>query len=127
MSDILDDDLVSKPNHKSPYGKWSNIPVAFVMLGVLFRLMHWANSDLLLIVGVSAHFGIELGYFIALKARNRKNNRRLVLTTIFNILIPIQFIGFNNDGTTIISLIFTLSAFCAAATYFSVKMRYKRL
>lgn len=127
MSDILDDELVSKQKHNSPYGKWSNIPVAIVMLGVLFRLMHWPGSDTLLIAGVSAHFGIELGYFIVLRARNNKNNRRLVLATIFTILIPIQFVGFQYTGKEVIGMILAIAMICAVATILSVKRRYKRL
>lgn len=83
MNEILDDELATNKRPKSLYGKYSNLPAAIVILGALFKIMHWPYGEYLLLFGICAHFGIELGYAIALKFSSKLNNRRLVVATFF--------------------------------------------
>lgn len=83
MNEILDDDLVVNAKPKSLYGKYSNLPAAVVILGALFKIMHWPYGEYMLLFGICAHFGIELGYALALKFSSKINNRRLVVATFF--------------------------------------------
>jgi len=87
MNEILDDELAQHKRPKSLYGKYSNIPAAVVILGALFKLMHWPYGDIMLLFGISGHFGIELGYAIALKFRSKINIRRLIIASFFLIFM----------------------------------------
>ena len=83
MNEILDDDLTTSKQPKSLYGKYSNLPAALIILGALFKIMHWPYAQELIDVGISGHFGIELGYAIALKFKSKLNIRRLFIATFF--------------------------------------------
>jgi hypothetical protein len=81
MNDIIDEDLLPKkearPN-KSPYHRWSNIAAFVVLVGALFFIMHYPYGDILVVIGASAHIGIELGFFAILRGASQSNNRRLI-------------------------------------------------
>jgi len=86
MNEVLDDHLTKK-RHKSPYGKYSNIPAAIVILGALFKIMHWPYGGMMVLFGISGHFGIELGYALVLKFSSKINNRRLLIASFFLIFM----------------------------------------
>lgn len=87
MNEILDDELATKKRPKSLYGKYSNLPAAIVILGALFKIMHWPYGGMMVLFGISGHFGIELGYAIALKFSSKINNRRLIIASFFLIFM----------------------------------------
>jgi hypothetical protein len=87
MNEILDEDLTAAKKPKSMYGKYSNLPAALVILGSLFKVMHWPYGEFMLLIGICGHFGIELGYAIALKFSSKINNRRLVIATFFFVFL----------------------------------------
>ncbi len=81
MNEIIDEDLlpkeVPKPN-KSPYNRWSNVAAFVVLVGALFFILHYPYGDILIVIGTSAHIGIELGFFAILRGASQSNNRRLI-------------------------------------------------
>ena len=70
MNEILDDDLATDKKPVSLYGKFSNLPAAIVILGALFKVLHWpyGNHNAVIRLESAGHFGIELGYAFALCA-----------------------------------------------------------
>ena len=87
MNEILDDDLATDKKPVSLYGKFSNLPAAIVILGALFKVLHWPYGNLMLLIGICGHFGIELGYALALRFKSKLNNRRLAIATFFFVFL----------------------------------------
>ncbi|MFT5513224.1 MAG: hypothetical protein ACI8SE_001630 [Bacteroidia bacterium] len=126
MNEILDDELATNKRPKSLYGKYSNLPAAVVILGALYKIMHWPYGEYLLLFGICAHFGIELGYGLALKFSSKLNNRRLVVATFFLVFMSgfwkIKLSQLNWLDAIYIVLILT----SIVATYWLVKRKSRK-
>lgn len=125
MNDILDDDLTKKKPTKSLYGKYSNLPAALVILGALFKIMHWPYGNVMLLVGICAHFGIELGYALVLRFKSNINNRRLMIATFFFVMMS-GFWRVRWETLSWIDGVYGLIVLASIAiTYYSVKKKGK--
>lgn len=123
MNEILDDDLAKEKRHKSLYGKYSNLPAAIVILGALFRIMHWPYGNDMLLIGISCHFGIELGYALALRFKSMLNNRRLIIATFFFVFLS-GFWRIRFSDLTLVDLIYVVIILGSIiATYLLVKKK----
>ncbi len=127
MNEILDEDLTPKrPDKRSIYGRYSNIPAAIVILSALFKIMHWPYGDELLILGISAHLGIELGYLFVLKGKSKLNLRRFGIALFFFIMITrLWRIGTDFLHPYDWTLIFSILLVCAGVTYYFVLKQLK--
>ncbi|MFT5725412.1 MAG: hypothetical protein ACI9JN_002537 [Bacteroidia bacterium] len=125
MNEILDEDLTKRKTPKSLYGKYSNLPAALVILGALFKIMHWPYGNTMLLIGICGHFGIELGYALALKFNSKVNNRRLVIATFFLIFMS-GFWKVKLDQLTWSDLWFTLIIIGSIITTFVLVKRNAR-
>jgi len=124
MSDILDEDLHGElPKQRSVYGRWSNIPAAIVILGALFRIMHWPGADIMLLVGLSSHLGVELGYAFAFKFRHKQNRIRLVIACVFFGIFGSWF--YRHSGLEVWSALFVVMAVCSAIVFVLVQRKLK--
>jgi len=125
MNEVLDDHLTTHKRPKSLYGKYSNIPAAIVILGALFKIMHWPYGGMMVLFGISGHFGIELGYAIALKFASKINNRRLLIASFFLVFMTgIWRLDFKDWALIDYSFILIILA-SIAITYILTKKKIK--
>lgn len=126
QNEILDEGLSRVPRKSRPTGyyKWSNIAASVVILGALFRIMHWPYAALLLFFGITAHIGIELGFLLVLKGKSQRNIRRLFVTPVLFILLiswdisPINATGIGQWGFLLLCIVVFM-----VATYVLAKRR----